>query len=146
MPTMHRLVSFSLQLTKFLLLLPILLCAPGYAQVTSGSIFGSVKDSSGAYVPNAKVTVQNSSVGLLRTVTTAEAGYFVVTNLPPGKYTIVVEAARFKKLENTDVILSATDRLNAGDLVLAVGAVVESVSVSADAGELQLQSNSGERS
>ena len=146
MPTMHRLVSFSLQLTKFLLLLPILLCAPGYAQVTSGSIFGSVKDSSGAYVPNAKVTVQNASVGLLRTVTTSEAGYFVVTNLPPGKYTIVVEAARFKKLEKTDVILSATDRLNAGDLVLAVGAVVESVSVSADAGELQLQSNSGERS
>src|SRR5206468_7962754 len=66
-------LPISLQSSKFLLLLPILLCAPGYAQVTSGSIFGSVKDSSGAYVPNAKVTVQNASVGLFRTVTTSRS-------------------------------------------------------------------------
>jgi hypothetical protein len=43
-------------------------------------------------------------------------------------------------------VLSAADNLNAGDFVLPVGAATETVSVTADAGQLQLQSNSGERS
>ena len=44
------------------------------------------------------------------------------------------------------MVLSAADKLNAGDFVLQVGATTETVNVTADAGQLQLQSNSGERS
>ena len=67
-----------------------------FAQSDLGSISGFVKDPSGASVPNAKVTVKNQS-GLERTATTNESGYYTVTNIPPGLYTLTAEAAGFKK-------------------------------------------------
>ena len=75
-----------------------------FAQVTSGTIFGSVKDPSGAFVPQAKVTATNASEGITRTVTSNEEGGFVLPNLAPGTYAITVEAAGFKKLEKTGLI------------------------------------------
>src|SRR5690348_13414827 len=116
------------------------------AQVTSGTIFGTVKDPSGAIVSGANVTVVNPSNGLTRTVRSSQSGDFGVPNLLPGTYNITVEAQGFKKIEKTGIVLSAADKLNAGDFVLSVGATTESVTVTADAGQLQLQSNSGERS
>ena len=123
-----------------------LLCAPVTAQVTSGTIFGHVQDPSGAMVKGATVTITNPATGLTRTVTTSDTGEFVAPGLYPGTYNISVEAQGFKKLESSGFVLSAADKLNAGELVLAVGATAESVSVIADAGQIQLQSNSGERS
>ena len=116
------------------------------AQVTSGTIYGSVKDSSGAVLPNATVTVRGLEIGITRTATSSSSGEFVVPNLPPATYQVTVQAQGFKKLESRNVVLSAADKLNAGDFVLQVGATTETVSVSADAGQIQLQSNSGERS
>ena len=116
------------------------------AQVTSGTIFGTVKDQTGAVISGATVTVNNPDTGIVRQVTVNESGDFVVPNLLPGTYRITVAAAGFKKLEKADVVLSAADRLNAGDFLLAIGATTESVTVTADAGQIQLQSNSGERS
>src|SRR5436305_7228162 len=115
-------------------------------QVTSGTIFGTVKDPSGAIVSGATVKVLNPSNGLTRVVHSGDSGDFVIPNLLPGTYNISVEAQGFKKIEKTNVVLSAADRLNAGDFMLAVGATTDSVTVTADAGQLQLQSNSGERS
>ncbi|HTE90098.1 MAG TPA: carboxypeptidase regulatory-like domain-containing protein [Terriglobales bacterium] len=136
-----------LQRFSFLSVLLVFLCG-GYAlsQVTSGTIFGTAKDPSGALLANATVTVANPANGVTRTVTTSENGSFIAPNLPPGKYIITVEAPGFQKLEKTDVMLSAADRLNAGDFVLSVGTSNESVTVAADVGQVQLQSNSGERS
>jgi hypothetical protein len=123
-----------------------LACMPLVAQVTSGTIFGSVKDPSGAVVSGAKVTVQSGAIGVTRATTTSDAGDFVVPNLPPATYSIVIEAQGFKKLDAQGIVLSAADKLNAGDFVLTVGGTAETVSVTADAGQLQLQSNSSERS
>src|SRR5437667_1879129 len=124
-----------------------LLCsAMSFAQVTSGTIFGTVKDQSGAYAANATVTIRDAATGVERSVSTTEGGGFVVPSMPPGTYVITIELAGFKKLEKTGIILSAADRLNAGDFVLTVGGAAEQVTVTADAGQLQLQSNSGERS
>jgi hypothetical protein len=120
--------------------------ASSFAQVTSGTIFGSVKDVSGAMVPNASIIIQSADIGVTRTVTSSASGEFVVPNLPPATYSVTVEASGFKKLEAKSIILSAADKLNAGDFVLQVGTTTESVNVTADAGQLQLQSNSGERS
>ncbi len=130
----------------FVALMVCLLSAAVAAQVTSGSISGSVKDSSGAMVSDASVTVTSNSIGVTRNVSSNGSGVFVVPNLPPSTYQITVEVKGFKKLEKTNVILNAGDRLDAGEMVLAVGGTTDVVSVSADAGELQLQSNSGERS
>ncbi len=116
------------------------------AQVTSGTIFGVVKDQSGGVIPGATVTVHSPDIGATRTVTTGPLGDFVVPNLPPATYTITVEIQGFKKLETQGVVLSAADKLNAGEFVLQVGAVDSSITVSADTGQLQLQTNSAERS
>jgi len=123
-----------------------LACAPLVAQVTSGTIFGTVKDPTGAMVKDASVTIENPANGLTRTVVTGGDGAFVAPNLLPGTYNVTVEAKGFKKSETTGVVLSAADKLNAGEIVLAMGAATESVTVTADAGQIQLQSNSGERS
>ena len=122
------------------------LCTPLGAQVTSGTIMGTVKDSSGAVISDANVTVANPSNGLARTVTSSDSGEFVAPNLLPGTYTITVEAKGFKKLESSGFVLSAADKLNAGDLVLTVGAAADQVTVTADVGQVQLQGSSGERS
>jgi hypothetical protein len=117
-----------------------------HAQVTSGTIFGTIKDSSGGVIADAKVTVSSAAIGLTRSINTSPDGNFVFPNLQPGTYTISVEAPGFKKAETTGLVLSATDKLNAGDFVLQVGAAGATVTVSADAAQLELQSNSGERS
>jgi hypothetical protein len=121
-------------------------CAPLVAQVTSGTIFGTVKDPTGAMVKGATVTISDPSNGLTRTVTTSDSGGFSAPGLYPGTYTITIEAKGFKKMETTGIVLSAADKLNAGDFLLTVGTTSEEVTVSADAGQIQLQSNSGERS
>ena len=105
-----------------------------------------MKDPSGAVIASATVTIRGTEIGLTRVVTSSANGQFVAPNLPPATYTIEVAAPGFKKLEARRVVLSAADNLNAGDFVLPVGAATETVSVTADAGQLQLQSNSGERS
>ena len=123
-----------------------LACVPLLAQVTSGTIFGAVKDSTGAMIQDATVTIANPANGITRTVVTSGEGAFVAPNLYPGTYTITVEAKGFKKSETTGIVLSAADKLNAGEIVLAMGAATESVTVTADAGQIQLQTYSGERS
>jgi hypothetical protein len=123
-----------------------LVALPALAQVTSGTIFGSVQDPTGAYVKDASVTIMNPANGLTRKVTTNDDGQFVAPNLLPGTYTITVEAQGFKQLETSGIVLSAADKLNAGAFTLTMGATQESVNVTADAGQVQLQSNSGERS
>src|ERR1035437_6409768 len=69
-------------------------CAPRRAKVTSGTIFGTVKDSTGAMVQAASVTIANPANGITRTVTTGGDGSFVAPNLLPGTYTVTVEAKR----------------------------------------------------
>src|ERR1039457_1075183 len=64
-----------------------LACAPLLAQVTSGTISGAVKDSTGAMIKDASVTIANPDNGITRTVVTGGDGSFVAPNLLPGTYT-----------------------------------------------------------
>jgi hypothetical protein len=140
--TAVQLAGYSL----FVALTTFICSSVSFGQVTSGTVFGTVTDQTGAFVANAPVTVRDAATGVTRSVSTNENGGFVAANLPPGTYTIAVEVAGFKKLEKTGLILSAADRLNAGNLVLTVGSATEEVTVTAQSAELQLQSDSGERS
>ncbi len=88
-----------------------------HAQVTSGAIFGTVKDQSGAFIENATVSVRDAQTGVERNAVTTENGEFVLPNLPPGTYAISIQLAGFKGLEKTGLVLSAADHLNAGDFV-----------------------------
>jgi len=128
------------------LALVLLAAATGLGQSTSGSITGTVKDGAGAPVPDANVLVNNPATNLKRKVMTNSAGVFTATQLPPGNYTVAVEKTGFKKLEKTNIILNAIDLVNAGDFTLDVGAVTDTVTVTADAGRIEVQSETGERS
>lgn len=123
-----------------------LACAPLLAQVTSGTISGRVKDESGAVIKDASVTISNPANGLTRTVVTSDSGEFVAPSLQPGTYNVTVDAKGFKKLDSNGFVLTAAAKLDTGDLVLAIGAATDEVTVTADAGQVQLQSDSGERS
>ena len=143
---MHYRPRIKTALSPLALLLIILISQSLFGQVTSGTISGFVKDPSGAYVKGASVTVENPTNGLTRTVTTSDSGEFVFPGLYPGTYTIKVESQGFSKMEKSGFVLSAAGKLDAGELTLSMGAATESVNVTADAGQVQLQSNSGERS
>jgi hypothetical protein len=112
---------------------------------SAGSITGTAKDSSGGVVANASVTLSDPARGIVQSATTNDLGVFVYPQLPPGNYLIRIEKSGFKKIEKSNVVLSTGDRLNAGDFVLEVGAVSETVQVTADGGQLLIKTESGER-
>jgi hypothetical protein len=116
------------------------------AQVTSGTIFGSVQDPTGALIPTATIRATELSKGITRTATASSTGTFSLPNLPPGNYTLDVTAPGFGTLSKSGVILNAADNLNAGIFTLKIGTTASSVTVTADNGQLQVQANSGERS
>src|SRR6266571_2067454 len=118
-----------------------IVCAPERlrAQSDLGKISGFVKDPSGATVPNAKITVRSNNGGVERQAATNESGYYVITNVPAGLYTMTVEASGFQKFESKDNKLDP-----AADLVidasLTVGVASQTVEVSAAAVTLQTES------
>jgi hypothetical protein len=111
-----------------------------WAQLTSGTIYGTVKDPQGAVIVGAKVTVVDQARRTsVETVSSAD-GTFAVPSLQAGTYTVTVEMAGFKKYEKKDVILRVNDRLQLGDLSLELGATAETVTVQAEIAMLQTQS------
>src|SRR5207249_6911007 len=101
------------------------------AQSDLGRISGFIKDPSGATIANAKITVQNKS-GVERQTTTNESGYYVITNVPPGFYTMIAEAAGFQRFETRDNKLDPSADLVI-DVTLTVGSANQTVEVSASA-------------
>jgi len=126
-------------------LLCFLFCATVvFAQQISGSITGVVKDSQQASIANAKVTLNSPEMGTTREAATGTDGSFVFTQVQPGTYNLAVESSGFKKFEQKDVRVFANDRLSLADIVLAIGALTETVTVEASA--VQLQTTSADRS
>jgi len=122
----------------FCVVLLICLSLPlAFAQSDLGRISGFIKDPSGATVPNAKITVRNNS-GLERQSTTNDSGYYNVTNVPPGVYTLTAEAAGFQRYETKDNKLAPASNLVI-DATLTVGSVTQTVEVSATALQLQTE-------
>jgi hypothetical protein len=110
-----------------------------YSQSDTSQIVGYVRDASGGSVPNAKVTATNEATGIERQATTSADGYYILTNLPPGYYTVTAEMAGFKKYVKKSNKLDAAIPLSM-EVVLEVGAVTESVEVSASVAVVQADS------
>jgi hypothetical protein len=89
----HRLLYSSR--IPWLLFIPFILCVYLGAQTTTGSVRGTITDSSGAIVPQAKVTVTNTSTGVQTAATTNDAGEYSARFLQIGQYTLRVEAKGF---------------------------------------------------
>ena len=128
----------------FLLVLVLLLVSGTvFAQSDLGTISGYVKDPSGATINGAKVTLHNQS-GLERQTTTNDSGFYTVTNLPRGLYTLTVEAPGFQRYESRENKLDAAANLVI-DAPLAVGSNNQTVEVSASAVQLQTESATVEK-
>jgi len=122
----------------WLAILFLAMCAvPAASQDINGSVFGTVRDSSGAAVRGAKLTLTQPSTGASRTSVTNDNGEFAISGVPAGGYTLAVSAAGFKTLEYTGIVLTASERLSLGVLVVEVGAIQERVTVKAQGTEVQ---------
>jgi outer membrane receptor protein involved in Fe transport len=110
-----------------------------WAQGTS-TIFGTVSDRSGAVVPGAAVVVTNPQTGIARTTRSSQTGSYVVAQLPIGEYQVKVEAAGFKSFLQQAVELRVDENRQV-DATLEVGAVSDSVTVTAE--NVQVETRSG---
>jgi hypothetical protein len=121
--------------------LAVLLCISAFGQSTSQQISGSVRDATGAIVTAAKVSVVNTATGQVRITNVNESGNYLVSNIPIGTFEVSAEAPGFKKAVQQNVTVAVNAR-PAVDLVLEVGSLSESITVTADAA--QVESTSGE--
>ena len=101
---------------------------PLTAQSTNGAILGTVKDTSGAPIPSAQVSVTNEQTNLSKTVATGTMGDYEAPDLLPGTYDVSVEVRGFKKSVQRGFVLSSRVILRV-DATLQVGAVTTVVQV-----------------
>jgi Carboxypeptidase regulatory-like domain/TonB dependent receptor len=123
------------------LILAVLLSLTVFAaaqDATTGSISGTVTDSTGAVIKNATVTLTNTDRGeVIRAVPTNSSGFFTATSLPLGTYSVKVEDVGFKTEVVTGLVLHVSDALTV-NRTLTPGAVSEVVSVTAASAQLNL--------
>jgi hypothetical protein len=121
-------------------LLGLVLVVVANGQTTNGNIQGTVLDPQGAVVAGAMVTGRNLDTGLTVPATTSSAGVFALSNLPPGRYSVTVEASGMKKYTQEGVTV-ATNSTVGLDIKLEVGSTTQSVTVTADAAQLETESS-----
>lgn len=137
-------MNMRIKILSLFILLFVLCTGAILAQTTSGSITGTVVDPQEAAVANATVKVTEEGKSFSLTATTDDEGRFVFPIVPPGTYTISVEATGFKKQERKGVTLVSNDKLSLGNLNLEVGTPTETVNVTSEV--TLVQADSGERS
>ncbi len=119
-----------------------LLCALGAkAQVDTGTILGTVTDTTGAIVANARVTIVNQATAAPLTTATKEDGRFEFTPLHIGTYSVTVEASGFKKATIQSVHLDIQQQALV-NVMLQPGAVTENVEVTEAPELMQTESSS----
>ena len=120
----------------------LLLAVPACAQYDSGTVLGSIKDSSGAIIPGSRVVLRNTAQDTVTERTSNAAGEFEFPSVLPGNYTLTTEHAGFKTTATApfSVTVSARQRV---DLVLAIGQADQSITVT-DAASL-LETDSSDR-
>jgi len=106
------------------------------AQTFTATIVGTVHDATGAVVPQAKVVAINTGTNARAEAFSDEQGNFTVWSLPPGPYVLEAEAAGFKKLVRSGIVLQVQQQARL-DLTLELGAITESISVTAAASRLE---------
>src|SRR5580700_8020557 len=127
-------------LSALLFLMVLAVVPPLWAQKDAGAIVGVVRDSSGAVVADAKVTVTDVDHGTQLTLSTNHEGEYVAGPLKIGHYTVTVERQGFKKAIAGPVELNIQDRVSV-DLKLEPGKATETVTVSAEGTQLETETS-----
>src|SRR5580765_4268335 len=135
--------STSKTLGASFLALTLIFCATHInlqAQVTGGTISGTVVDASGRVIPNCSIVITNTATGITRTVPTNSDGFYTAPNLQAGSYDLSFTAPGFR----TDLKKGVTLTVGAAavlDLTMQIGTTIETVQVQTDVPDVQLSSS-----
>ena len=100
----------------------VLLVAPFcFGQQLTGTLSGTVYDQSGAVIPNAQLQMKNEASGDVRTTVANGSGFFTITAVQPGSYTVTVSAKGFKSWQEHSIVFSQGDNRTLPNINLAVG-------------------------
>ena len=111
------------------------------AQITTGTVAGTIKDAQGAVIPGATVVLISEARGTKSApVTSSGTGDFVFPNVTPDTYTLEVSMDGFRTIRRSGVQVSGADRVAVTALTLEVGGAAETVVVTAEAALVQSQS------
>jgi Carboxypeptidase regulatory-like domain/TonB dependent receptor len=127
----YRRQSLGLFFGAFLLLLGALVSLqPALAQTSYGAIVGTIKDSTGADIIGAQVTLKNTGTGATQIISSGSGGNYTFLNLNPGTYSVSVSNPGFKEYDRSeiDVTIGGTTRV---DAALPLGDASDSVTVTA---------------
>src|SRR5437867_9047493 len=125
--------------TLMVIFATILFAHAALGQALSGTIVGTVTDSTGALVPGVSVTLTNEGTGFTRTVITNENGRYVAYSFPTGSISVTAEQPGFQKLVRKGIVLTAADTITV-DLQLQVGNVEQTLLVNEAVPLLQTES------
>ena len=126
----------TLSVMSVVFLIWLALASSGHAQSDNAQISGVIRDPNGAVVSGAKVVAKSESKEFERTGTTNAEGYYFLTNIPPGMYTVWAERDGFKRTEATNKKVDPNTPTTV-DLTLETGNVTETVSIVAAATAVQ---------
>src|SRR5215471_8750178 len=111
-----------------------------HAQVTGGTISGTVIDSAGRVVPNVSITIVNTATDVSREITTNEEGFYSAPNLLPGDYEVSFQKKGFRTDKKSGITLTVAASLTL-DETLRVGSVSETVNVQSEIPAVQTTSS-----
>ncbi len=109
------------------------------AQITAGSISGTVKDPSGSVVPDAMVTLHDTATGVQQTAQTSADGLYGFPDIAVGQYDLNVTSTGFRPYKRTGVTIDVNTKLSA-DIELQIGGETEEVTVEANTVQVETQS------
>jgi len=116
------------------LICALFLCATSaesVAQTYQGGVRGVVRDTGGAVIPGAELTLVNPATGLRRHTVTNERGDYVFSQLPPGTYTLTVVLSGFTTKELTEIIVGV-QTFHVIDVSMEVGGIAEAITVTGE--------------
>ena len=119
-------------LAKFIFVLAVIVVfgLTAFGQITTGSLSGVVNDPNGAIVAGATVTLKNEGTGIERKTTSGGQGEFIFSQVEPGVYSVLVEAASFKKAVARNMVVEVAKPTHV-TIALEIGSVSETVTVTA---------------
>ena len=124
------------------LIISAMLPTTSFAQLTRGTISGTIRDTSGATLPGTTIVITNNATGVTRTVVADDTGFYRAPALEPGTYTVKAELQGFKVVENREVPVLNNAEASV-DFSLTVGGVSETIDVTAQSEAVTLNKTNG---
>src|SRR5258708_2479612 len=119
----------------------LMVCGVSAQMTTTRSINGTVIEPSRHVIAGANITLTSARTPAARTAVSNEAAAFRMLAVQPDTYNLRVEQKGFKTQQQRGLVVAANDRVSLGDIAMQIGEVTETVSVTADAAQVQTDSS-----